>query len=419
VTTSAATPAAFFGPAVADARHAAYAALAATGPVHRITLPNGAPAWLVTSYDAVRAVLGDPRLVKSPGPTPLEGLLPPAVHAAMNSDLLHSDPPDHTRLRRLVSGAFTRRRVDALAPRIQQIADGLLDDLTGALAESGAADLVAAFAYPLPITVIGELLGVPTRDQSGFQEWSTTLVGGAAVGAEAWASAATALVAFVRELVAAKRAHPADDLVSALIAARDGADRLTEDELTSMVFLLLVAGHETTVNLIANGVYTLLTHPDRCALLQAEPERLPAAVEEILRFDGPVQVATIRWTSAPVRIGDTVIPAGEVVVPGLLAANRDPDRMAGPAVFDPTRDDAAPHLAFGHGVHHCLGAALARLEGRIALGSLLARLPDLRLAVPVADLRWRPSVLMHGLAALPVSAGLCEPRGHLSSWRMS
>jgi len=309
-----------------------------------------------------------------------------------------------------LSGNITR--VDALAPRIQQIADGLLDDLTAALAEHGEADLIAAYAYPLPITVIGELLGVPTQDQAGFREWSTTLVGGAAVAPDAWVGAATALVAYVRELVTTKRAHPADDLMSALVAARDGADRLTEDELTSMVFLLLVAGHETTVNLIGNGMYTLFTHPGRRALLQAEPERLPATIEEILRFDGPVQVATFRWTSALVRIGDTEIPAGEIVVPGLLAANRDPARIAEPALFDPARDATAPHLAFGHGVHHCLGASLARLEGRIALGSLLARLPDLRLAVPVADLRWRPSVLMHGLAALPCSLAPAVNRAH-------
>ena len=404
------TPPALFGPAEAGARHAAYAALAATGPVHRITLPNGMPAWLVTAHDAVRAALSDPRLIKNPGPTPMEGLLPPAVNAAMNSAPLPTAPPDHPRLRRLVSGAFPRRRVDALAPRIQQIADGLLDDLTGTLTEHGEADLIAAFAYPLPITVIGELLGVPAHDQDGFRGWSTTVVGGAAAGREAWVAAATALVGFVRELVAAKRARPADDLMSALVAARDGADRLTEDELTSMVFLLLIAGHETTVNLIGNGMYTLLTHPDRHALLLAEPERLPATIEELLRFDGPVQVATFRWTSVPVQIGDTVIPAGEVVIPGLLAANRDAAAAADPDVSDPTREaTAVGHLAFGHGVHHCLGAPLARLEARIALGSLLARLPDLRLAVPVAELRWRPSVLMHGLAALPVTVNRAHP----------
>ena len=249
--------------------------------------------------------------------------------------------------------------------------------------------------------MISELLGVPAAAQPGFREWSTTLVGGSALGPDAWVAAATALVGYAGGLIAAKRADPADDLMSALVAARDGTDRLTEDELTSMVFLLLVAGHETTVNLIGNGVHVLLTHPDRLALLRAEPERWPAAVEELLRFAGPVQVATFRRTTAPVRIGDAVIPEGDLVVPGLMAASRDPARVPDPDTFDPTRADA-PHLAFGHGVHHCLGAPLARLEGRIALGSLFARFPDLRLAVAAEDLRWRPSVLMHGLAALPV-----------------
>ena len=420
MTTRTETPVALFGPADVGARHAAYAALAATGPVHRINLPNGMPAWLVTGYDAVRAALSDPRLVKSPGPTPLEGLLPPDVSVAMNSDLLHNDPPDHTRLRRLVSGAFTRRRVDALAPRIQQIADGLLDDLTAALAEHGEADLIAAYAYPLPITVIGELLGVPTRDQAGFREWSTTLVGGAAVGPDAWVGAATALVAYVRELVTTKRAHPADDLMSALVAARDGADRLTEDELTSMVFLLLVAGHETTVNLIGNGMYTLLTHPGRRALLQAEPERLPATIEELLRFDGPVQVATFRWTSAPVRIGDTEIPAGEIVIPGLLAANRDPARIAEPDRVrpDPRRHGAAPRVR----------PRRAPLPGRVAGPP---RRPD-RAGQPARPpprpaprrARRRPAVAPQRADARPRRAALLararrEPGAPLRPWRMA
>jgi cytochrome P450 len=389
--------AALFGPAGPGERHAAYAALAATGPVHPIELPDGTRAWLITGHDAVRSALTDPRLTKNLGPAPVGGLLPPEIDAAMNNDLLHVDPPDHTRLRRLVSAAFTRRRVEALAPRIQSIADELLDDL----ADVSTADLITAYAYPLPIAVICELLGVPAQGQAGFREWSKTLVGGSAQGRQEWAAAATALVGYVRGLIVVKREAPADDLMSALVAARDGADRLTEDELTSMVFLLLVAGHETTVNLIGNGIQALLTHPDQLALLRAEPERLSAAIEELLRFTGPVQVATFRWTTTPVRIGDTEIPAGELVVPGLMAANRDPARIAAPDTFDPTRPDT-PHLAFGHGVHHCIGAPLARLETRIALGSLLARFPDLSLAVPAEDLRWRPSLLMHGLTALPV-----------------
>jgi cytochrome P450 len=396
------TPAALFGPAGPGERNAAYAALADRGPVHRIELPSGTPGWLVTGYEAVRAALADPRLSKQPARPSTGGLLPPEIDAAINSDLLHRDPPDHARLRRLVSTAFTRRRVDALAPRVQQIADALLDDLAVHLAEDGPADLIATYAYPLPIAVISELLGVPLGVQAEFRDWSTTVAGGSAVGAEAWVAAATALVGFVRGLVVAKRAAPADDLMSALVTARDQDDRLTEDELTSMAFLLLIAGHETTVNLIGNGMHTLLTHPEQLALLRAEPERLPATIEELLRFAGPVQVATFRWTTAPLRIGDTVIPAGQLVIPGLLTAGRDPSLLADPDTFDPGRADS-PHLAFGYGVHHCLGAPLARMEGRIAVGSLLARFPDLRLAVPAGELRWRPSVLMHGLAALPVA----------------
>lgn len=224
---------------------------------------------------------------------------------------------------------------------------------------------------------------------------------GAPADPQAYVAAATAMVTSLRELIEAKRADPADDLLSALVLARDGADRLTEDELTSMAFLVLVAGHETTMNLIANGMLALLAHPEQLALLRAGPDRLPGAVEELLRFDGALQVATLRWTVEPVNIGGITIPAGELVVPGLLAANRDAVCAAQPDVLDITRMDN-PHLAFGHGIHYCLGAALARLEGRIALGGLLTRFPRLRLAVPSEQLTWRPGVLMHGLDALPV-----------------
>jgi cytochrome P450 len=324
--------------------------------------------------------------------------LPPDIDAGMHTDLLHLDPPDHTRLRKLVTAAFTRRRIEQLAPRVQQITDELLDAMDGAT----EVDLIAAFAYPLPLTVICELLGVPTDEQTSFREWSSTIVAFSMVAPEAWVAASTAMIRYVRELLAAKRAAPADDLLSALVSVRDGSDRLSEDELTSMVFLLLVAGHETTVNLIGNGVHALLTHPDQLAVLRAEPERMDATIEELLRFDGPLQVTTLRWTTEPVEIGGTVIPAGATVIPALMPANRDPSRIADPDRFDLTRTDS-PHLAFGHGVHHCLGAPLARLEGRIALASLFARFPDLHLAVPPTEIRWRPGVLMHGLLTLPVA----------------
>lgn len=381
-------------------RHAAYAALAATGPVHRIALPDGAPAWLVTGHDEVREAFTDPRLTKlSPGPiSPAEAQLPPDVYTAMNNHMLRLDPPAHTRLRRLVAAAFTRRRVEQLAPRVQEITDRLLDEMS----RSATVDLIAAFAYPLPMTVICELLGVPEEGRAEFRGWSNTIIAGSLPAPQEWVAAANAMIGYVREVLAVKRAEPADDLLSALVGIRDGADRLSEDELTSMVFLLLVAGHETTVNLIGNGVHALLTHPGQLALLRAEPERLDAAVEELLRFDGPVQVGTFRWTTDPVHIGSTMIPAGELVILGLLAANRDPRRVADPAGLDIGRSQS-PHLAFGHGIHHCIGAPLARLEGRIALGSLLARFPELRLAVPPDQLTWGPGILMHGLSALPVA----------------
>ena len=381
-------------------RHRTYAEFAAAGPVHRIVLPTGEPAWLITGYDEVRQALHDPRLVKCAATLASVGrdLLPPEVFAAITRHMLNSNPPDHTRLRRLVTGAFTRHRIEQLTPRIQQITDELLDVIAG----TAQVDLIDSFAYPLPLTVICELLGVPVDRRREFRGWSSIVVTGTLVGPDIFVAAATAMVSYLRELIDAKRAAPADDLLSALVAVRDGEDRLSEDELISMVFLLLVAGHETTVNLIGNGVLALLTHPEQLALLRTEPDRLPAAVEELLRFDGPLQVATGRWTAEPVEIGGVTIPAGEIVVPGLLAANRDPACTAAPNALDITRTDN-PHLAFGHGIHHCLGAPLARLEGHLALGALLARFPRLRLAVPTEQLVWKPGVLMNGLTALPVA----------------
>jgi cytochrome P450 len=391
--------------ATADgARHAVYDALAARGPVHRIRLPSGGEGWLVTGYEAARALLADPRIVKGgPGHAPFVADLPPDVAGAIDHHMLTLDPPDHTRLRRLVSAAFTRRRSERLTPRIQQLTDALLDRLAG----RSEVDLITEFAYPLPISVICELLGIPEADRAEFRGWTAPLVAGAMAGLEAYSAAATALVGYVRELLERKRAEPADDLLSALIAVRAEGDRLSADELTSMVYLLLLAGHETTVNLIGNGVRALLTHPDQLALLRARPERIAAAVEELLRFDGPLQSAIPTIAAAPVRIGEVDVPAGEVVVISLLAANRDPGRTPAADRLDLSREPA-PHLAFGYGIHHCLGAPLARIEARIALGSLLARFPDLQLAVPAAELVRFPGLLMNGLAALPVRPGGME-----------
>src|SRR4051794_34810124 len=330
----------------AGERRAAYTALTAAGPVHKITLPTGDPAWLITGYHEARQALHDPRLIKTERALANvgSGVLPPELLSAVASHMLNNNPPDHTRLRRLVAAAFTRRRVEQLAPRIQQITDELLDGMAGVT----QVDLLESFAYPLPITVICELLGVPAQHRSEFHAWSSVVVTGVLAGQEVFIAASVAMVRFMRELVAAKRAAPADDLLSALVAVRDGADRLSEDELTSMAFLLLVAGHETTVNLIGNGVLALLTHPEQLALLRAQPERLGAAIEELLRFDGPLQVATLRVTTESIELGGVVIPAGEIVVVGLLAANRAAAGIAQPDGLDITRADN-PHVAFGHG----------------------------------------------------------------------
>jgi cytochrome P450 len=383
----------------AGERQAAYAALAAAGPVHRITLPTGASAWLITGYDEVRQALYDPRVVKRAQTLANigRGLVPPEMFAAMTSHMLNRNAPDHTRLRRLVAAAFTRRRVERLAPRIQQITNELLD----AMADAAQVDLLDSFAYPLPIMVICDLLGVPAQRRTEFHSWSSIMVTGVLAGPDVFVAASTAMLRFLRELIESKRVDPTDDLLSALVAVHDGADQLSEDELTSMALLLLVAGHETTVNLIGNGALSLLTHPKQLALLHIQPERLLAAIEELLRFDSPLQAATLRVSTEPIDIGEVTIPAGELILPGLLAANRGAACVAQPEALDITRTNN-PHLAFGHGIHHCLGAPLARLEGRIALGSLLARFPSLRLAVPPEELTWRPSVLMHGLDALPV-----------------
>lgn len=400
MTTPAAAAPSPFTETTGSARHAAFAELSGTGPVQRVMLFTGVPAWVVTGYAEARTLLAHPDVIKRPGGGgPHRDALPADVDAGMNQHLLSRNPPDHTRLRRLVSAAFTQRRSEALAPRVQQVTDALLDDLDAA--GDGPVDLVAAFGYPLPITVISELVGVPRRRQGDFRRWSQISVSGSVHTAGTFVPAVTELVGYLRELIAEKRADPGDDLLSDLIAARDGGDRLSEDELSSMVFLLLVAGHETTVNLICSGAHALLTHPDQLRLLRAEPERWPDAVEELLRYDSPLQVAIPSVAAADIAIGGVVIPAGEVVLPALLAANRDPGRFDGPDDLDVTRPPS-PHLAFGHGVHHCLGAPLARLEGRIALGSLIARFPRLRLPDPDVEPRRGPGLLMNGLVSLPV-----------------
>jgi cytochrome P450 len=390
-----------FTQAFEDDPHQIYEQLRLDGPIRPVVLPTGGTGWLVTRYDDVRRLLGDPRLSKGGVVSPIGYLvdLPDDIQQGLTRHMLTADPPDHTRLRRLVTAGFTTRRIEALRPRVQEIADELLDEMAG----RARVDLIDEFAFPLPLQVICELLGVPIADRVEFREWSNVIVAGIAAR-EQLPGAMTSMLGYLRELIARKRRQPADDLLSALIAVSDEGDRLTRDELTSTVFLLLVAGHETTVNLIGNGVYLLLTHPDQRERLRTDPALLPVAIEEFLRYESPVHLATFRVTTEDVEVDGQVIPAGQPVLISLLSANRDEDRFAEPRRFDITARETS-HVAFGHGIHFCLGAPLARLEGQVAFASLLRRFPDMRLAEPGRRIAWRPGSLMHGLAGLPVRLG--------------
>jgi cytochrome P450 len=380
--------------------HDVLARMRRESPVVEVTLPTGATAWLVTRYDDAQRALSDPRFSKAvmpAGGVNYRALVPESVERALNRHMLATDPPDHTRLRRLVAGPFAPRRVAAMRPWIEQIAERLLDGVSGAV----EVDLLDAYAAPLPIQVICELLGIPVEDQTTFRGWVNAILAGPMNVAE-WPPAVMALLDYIRGLLVAKRQDPGDDLLSALITARDEGDRLTDDELTSMVYLLLIAGHETTTNLIANGMLLLLSEPARWERVVAEPELLPGVVEECLRYEGPVQTATFRTTLEPVELGGHLIPAGATVLVSLSSANRDADRFPDPDRLVLDRP-ATPNLAFGHGIHYCLGAPLARLEGQVAFAALARRFPGMRLAVPLDQLSWRPSVLIRGLAALPVT----------------
>src|SRR5277367_16441 len=357
--------------------YSAHARLRARHPVAPVIMPGGMPAWLVTGYPQARAALADPRLLKTPRGWRPE---PDSLTAALELHMLNSDPPDHERLRTLVNKAFTARRVEQLRPRIAAITAALLDDMS----TRQEVDLLAAFAFPLPVTVICELLGVPVADRDQFRAWSATIVS-ETVSSEVSLAHATAMIGYFRDLMAARRREPADDLLSALISVRDDTDRLSENELLSMAWLLLVAGDETTVNLIGGGVLALLLHPGELARLRAEPALLGGAVEELLRYVSPVNDATFRFTGEPVDIGGVHIGPGEVVLASLSGANRDPSRYADPERLDVGRDSTG-HLAFGHGIHYCLGAPLARLEAEIAFGALIERFGSITLAVPPSEL---------------------------------
>ncbi|NBM15273.1 cytochrome P450 [Streptomyces sp. GC420] len=373
-----------------------YARLREAGPVHLLRTPEYDGVWVIVGHEEGRAALTDPRLCKSAAVAGASMI----DEDIMGTYMLATDPPRHTRLRKLVAREFTQRRVEALRPRVQRITDELLD----AMLPAGRADLVSALAFPLPITVICELLGVPPGDREAFRAWSTEIV--APSGPDSETASLTEMAAYLDELIEDKRcAGPTDDLLSALIRTRaEDGDRLSADELRGMAYLLLIAGHETTVNLISNGVRALLTHPGQLAALRNDPDGLiDGAVEEMLRYDGPVETTTPRFTREAVRIAGTEIPPGSLVLVALAAGDRDPDRFPDPDRFD-IRRDSRGHIAFGHGIHHCLGAPLARMEGRIAVRTLLERCPGLELDPEPGGgrLEWLPGLLIRGLRSLPV-----------------
>ncbi|MFF2846657.1 cytochrome P450 [Streptomyces sp. NPDC058001] len=390
----------------------AYAWLREHSPVHRTRLPSGVDAWLVTRYADARQALADQRLSKNPvhhaedAPGKSRTGIPGERSANLMTHLLNIDPPDHTRLRRLVSKAFTPRRVAEFAPRVRELTDQLIDGF----AERGSADLIHEFAFPLPIYAICDLLGVPREDQDDFRDWAGMMIrhGGGPRGGVA--RSVKKMRGYLADLIHRKREDLGeqgdDDLISGLIRASDHGEHLTEDEAAALCFVLLFAGFETTINLIGNGVHALLRNPPQRALLQeslahGDTGLLETGIEELLRYDGAVELATWRYATQSLRIGGQEIPQGDPVLVVLAAADRDPERFDAPDTLDLARRDN-PHLGYGHGIHYCVGAPLARLEGRTALATLLRRLPDLQLAVEPADLRWRGGLIMRGLRTLPV-----------------
>jgi hypothetical protein len=362
---------------------------------------------VLTRYDDINAVLRDggrffvddrkqPTYEKRRADMIKQGILDEEEYA---QSMLTSDPPDHTRLRSLVTKAFTPRTIEALRPRIESIVQEQLD----AVAQAGGIDVIESLAYPLPVTVIAEMLGVPAEDRERFKRWSDDAIKG--LGFTSVNEAREARVAFrelrayFQDIAEERRREPREDLFSALLAAEEAGDKLTTDEVFSMCILLLVAGNETTTNLIGNGLLALLRNPQQLEVLRDDPARLEGAVEELLRYDSPVQ-ATARFPTEDTEVNGHPVKAYEMLILLIGAGNRDPEQFEDPERLDVTRQDVRP-LSFGHGIHYCLGAPLARLEGQVALGALIERFPNMRLAngKPV----WGDNLILRGLKSLPVT----------------
>ena len=382
-----------------DDPYTAYAALREAGPVHRITGADGHPAWLVTRYDDVRSALTDPRLSldkRNAAPSGYRGFaLPPALDA----NLLNMDPPDHTRIRRLVTKAFTTGAVERLRPIVRAISNALVDRM---LAIGPPVDFVPAFGYALPAQVISELLGVPAADRDQLRRWQDAILSISAHARHVVEAQTEELMAYLCELIRRKRAEPADDLVSALIAARDNDDRLSEQELLYTVQILVAGGYETVAGLLTNSIVVLHRNPAQWALLRDHPELLPGAVDELLRYVPVSWSALERVALRDITLAEVPVPAGSSVIPLTYSANYDETLTRDPDRLDITRPPV-PHLAFGHGIHRCIGAALAKLELEIAFTTLFQRLPTLRMARAESQLWWKSGLLTVGPIALPVT----------------
>jgi cytochrome P450 len=384
------------------AAHDVYARLRVESPICRIKLSTGQTAWLVTRYEDVSRLLKDERLAKDPANALTPEMLAkqpgiPKFLEPLTRNMLGMDDPDHARLKKLVQAGFTPKRMQQLAGRTEEIAERLIHGFKG----KGSFDLVSAFALPLPVTVISELLGVPAADQARFARWSQILLS-AQAGSWRVIFSLPGMVFFMRylhKLIAMKQKEPADDLVSALVALEADGERLSGEELQAMIAILLSAGHETTTNLIGNGMLALLKNPLQREQLASQPEQAASAVEELLRYDGPVEATTFRYARSDIDIAGTRVGRGDIVLGSVASANRDERQFVNPHNLDLER---APnrHLSFGEGGHYCVGAALARMEGRVAFNALLRHFPNLTLNMPEADLRWRPSPVLRGLEKL-------------------
>lgn len=377
----------------------ALARLRATAPIQATQLPDGTRGWLLTRFEDVLQALKHPCVSTVPPVDRYAFEDPPLILRLMLPVMVEMEPPDHARLRGLIAKAFTPRFVEGLRPRIQQIADTLIDRVL----PRGEMELISDFAFPLPITVIAEMLGIPVEDQDRLRDWSAVLFDSMSMRFDAESQAkGEEFAAYLTALIETKRREPREDLISQLVLAEEAGSRLTAEELRALIVLLIFAGHETTVNLLGNGMLALFEHPAELDKLRRDLSLVPAAVEELLRFCGPVMSPAARYATADVEIGGKTIGRGEMLVLALASADRDEAQFPGADTLDIART-SSKHLAFGHGVHYCVGAPLARLEAQVALATLLRRLPGLRLNAAPDTLQWRGNMTLRGLQTLPVA----------------